>query len=196
VPATLGSINPVLASVPIGPARSTWNVRITGPHGYYRYKVVKVPDGDCRDLRGYGEVLSITTTPVIADPLPSSEGHHMLCSIGGPTRRWDGDWQSVDFPTVTRVRIDTTPSTLAAPIAITETPTGYFVEFLTLGNEVSTYTYKFGPVGETICTDERDFRLALLEFINVPKGGRAQVFCAVPYDAAGNRGVLFEKLLP
>jgi hypothetical protein len=102
----------------------------------------------------------------------------------------------VDYPTVTRVRIDTTPSTLAAPIAITETPTGYLVEFITLGIEVSTYLYKFGPAGETSCTDERDYRLALLEFIPVPKGSRPQVFCAVPHDAAGNRGVLFERLLP
>jgi hypothetical protein len=196
VPATLGSINPLLANVPIGPARSTWSVRITGQHWYYRYKVAKIPDDDCRDLRGYGEVLSITTTPVIADPLPAVEGHHMLCSIGGPTRRWDSDWQSVDFPTVTRVRIDTTPSTLAAPIRITETPTGHFVEFITLGNEVSIYRFKFGPAGETRCADESDYRLALLEFITVPKGGRPQVFCAIPYDAAGNQGVLFEQLLP
>jgi trypsin-like peptidase len=194
-PATLGSINPFLADVPIGPARSTWSVRITGPHAYYRYKVVRIPDDDCRDLRGYSDVMSITTTPVIADPLPSVEGHYMLCSIGGSTRRWGGDWQSVDFPTVTRVRIDMTPSTLAAPIAITETPTGYFVEFITLGIEVSTYRYKVGPAGETRCTEGSDYRLAILEFITVPKGGRPQVFCAVPYDAAGNQGVLFEKLL-
>ena len=195
-PATLGSINPFLTDVPIGPARSTWSVRVAGPHPYYRYKVVKVPDGDCRDLRGYGDVMNLTTAPVIADLLPTVEGHHMLCSIGGPTRRWGGDWQSVDFPTVTRVRIDTTSSTLAAPIAITETPTGYLVEFITLGIEVSNYRFKFGPAGETNCVDERDYRLALLEFINVPKSGRPQVFCAVPYDAAGNRGVLFEQPLP
>jgi hypothetical protein len=158
--------------------------------------VVKVPDGDCRDLRGYGDVQSTTTAPVIDVALPSVEGHYMLCSIGGPTRRWGGDWQSVDFPTVTRVRIDTTPSTLPPPIAITETPTGYFVEFITLGNEVSIYTFKVGPAGDTSCTDASDYRLALLAFINVPKGARPQVFCAVPYDAAGNQGVLFEKLLP
>jgi hypothetical protein len=97
---------------------------------------------------------------------------------------------------VTRVRIDTTSSTLAAPIAITETPTGYLVEFITLGIEVSNYRFKFGPAGQTNCVDERDYRLSLLEFINVPKSGRPQVFCAVPYDAAGNRGVLFEQPLP
>lgn len=194
-PATLGSVNPFLANVPIGPARATWSVRIAGPHAYYRYKVVRVPDDDCRDLRGYGEVQSITTTPVVTDRLPAVEGHHMLCSIGGPTRRWGGDWQSVDYPTVTRVRIDTTPSTLTAPITITETPISYFVEFITLGIEVSTYMYKFGPAGETSCTDGKDYRLAILEFIAIPKGNRPQVFCAIPHDAAGNQGVLFERLL-
>src|SRR4029453_16431662 len=114
-PATLGSVNPFLTSVPIGPARSTWNVLITGPHGHYRYKVVKVPEGDCRDLRGYGDVRGITTEPLIADDLPTGEGHYMFCSIGGPARRWGRDWQSVDYPAVTRVRIDTTPSTLPRP---------------------------------------------------------------------------------
>jgi hypothetical protein len=118
-PATLGSINPFLSSQPIGLPRSRWNVRIAGPPAYYRHKVVKVPEGDCRDLRGYGTVRGATTEPVVDDALPTAEGHYMLCSIGGPTRRWGGDWQSVDFPTVTRVRIDTTPSTLPAPFAIT-----------------------------------------------------------------------------
>ena len=120
----------------------------------------------------------------------------MLCSIGGPTRRWGRDWQSVDFSTVTRVRIDRTPSTQPAPIQVTERPTGYFVQFITLGNEVSTYTFKFGPAGETACTASNDYRLALVEFINIAKGSRPQVLCAMPYDAAGNQGVLFERLLP
>lgn len=195
-PATLGSVNPFLTSVPIGPARSTWSVRITGPHGYYRYKVVKVPGGDCRDLRGYGDVRTITTEPFIADSLPTAEGHYMLCSIGGPSRRWGRDWQSVDYPTVTRVRIDTTPSTLPAPIAITDLPTSYLVVFNTLGIEVSTYRYKVGAAGETRCADAADYSLAFLEFIPVPKIARPQIFCAQPYDAAGNPGVLFERLLP
>jgi hypothetical protein len=158
--------------------------------------VVKVPEGDCRDLRGYGDVRSITTEPLVEEVLPTAEGHYMLCSIGGPTRRWGGDWQSVDFPTVTRVRIDTTPSTLAPPIAITETSSGYFVEFITLGTEVSNYTYKVGPAGETRCSDGRDYRLAFFEFITVPKGSRPQVFCALSYDGAGNQGVPFEQVLP
>jgi hypothetical protein len=195
-PATLGRINPFLANAPIGLPRSAWNVRITGSHPYYRHKVVKMPAGDCRDLRGYGEVRSIAAQPVVDDALPTAEGHYMLCSIGGPTRRWGSDWQSIDFPTVTRVHIDTTPSTLPPPIAITETPTGYFVEFVTLGNEVSNYTYKVGPAGESRCSDGSSYRLALLEFITVPKVNRPQVFCALSYDAAGNQGVPFEQVLP
>ena len=120
----------------------------------------------------------------------------MLCSIGGPSRRWGRDWQSVDYPTVTRVRIDTTPSTLPAPIAITDLPTSYLVVFNTLGIEVSTYRYKVGAAGETLCADAADYSLAFLEFIPVPKIARPQIFCAQPYDAAGNPGVLFERLLP
>jgi hypothetical protein len=163
---------------------------------YYRYKVIKLPEGDCRDLRGYGQVRSTDIAATVDEALPVHDGHYLLCSIGGRTRRWERDWQPVDFATVSRVRIDTVPPSMPAPIAVFELETGYRVEFIPLGNEISFYTFKFGPAGETVCRDARDYRLALLEFVFIPRGSRPQTLCAMPYDIAFNPGMLFERLLP
>ena len=63
--------NPLLASAPLVQPRRTWNVAVTGTP-YYRYKVVALPGGDCRDLRGYGDVQATIASPVIDDRLPTS----------------------------------------------------------------------------------------------------------------------------
>jgi hypothetical protein len=102
----------------------------------------------------------------------------------------------VDFPTTTAVRIDTVPSPLPAPIRVTDEEFTYFVEFLTLGNEVAQYTVKTGPAGDTSCEDPDGYRFMFLEFMTVRKTTRPQVLCAMPFDAAGNPGVLFVKVLP
>jgi hypothetical protein len=195
LPAWLGSENPLLASAPLVPPRRAWNVRVEGT-SYYRYKVVKLPGGDCRDLRGYGEVRSVAQFRVIGDPLPTSDGHYMLCGIGGDTRRWDHRWQRVDFPTSSRVYIDTTPPTLRAPLHVTATADGYLVQFVTAGSEVAQYTFKVGPAGETSCADDRGYRFAFFSFTSVPKMDRPQILCAIPFDAASNPGPVYEALLP
>jgi Trypsin-like peptidase domain len=193
-PGQLGAQNPLLASAPLVPPRRTWNVAVTGTP-YYRYKVVPVPAGDCRDLRGYGGVQRTVDRPVIDEPLPTKDGHYMLCGIGGQTRQWGSDWQSLDFPTSARVLIDTVPPTLPASIRITDSGPAYLIEFFDLGNEVAVYTYKFGTVGEISCADPAGYRFMFFDFVNVQKIGRPQVFCATPYDGASNPGQVFEALL-
>jgi len=193
-PGQLGAQNPLLASAPIAPKR-TWSVSVTGTP-YYRYKVVPVPPGDCRDLRDYGDVRRTIDAPVIDDALPTTDGHYMLCGIGGDTRQWGADWQSLDFPTTSRVRIDTKPPTLPASVTITDSGPAYRIEFTFLGSEVAVYTYKVAPAGEISCADPGGYRLVLIDFISVPKIGRTQVLCVTPYDAASNPGTVFEARLP
>lgn len=194
-PSVLGSTNPLITSTPVILPRRTWGVRMAGT-SYYRYKVVRLPGGDCRDLRGYGDIRSTAQSPLIDDPLPTRDGFYMLCGIGGESRQWGTGWQSLDVPAVSRVYIDTIPSTVPAPIRIESSAGGYFVLFQTAGNEVAQYTVKYGPAGETTCADDTGYRYQFFEFMNVPRSDRAQVFCAMPYDAAGNRGVPFEAILP
>lgn len=191
----LGHHNPRLAGLPIGPVRRTWGVRMGGTP-YYRYKVVRLPGGDCRDLRGYSEIHTTVQTPVIDDSLPVDDGYYMLCGLGGTSRHSGPGWQSPDFPTVSRVIIDTVPPTLAPPLRITAGSNGYFVEFVTAGVEVAQYTIKSGPAGDTSCADDRDYRIVLVPFISIPRLARPQAFCAIPYDAAGNQGAPFEAILP
>jgi hypothetical protein len=194
-PGWLGSDNPLLASAPLVQPRRVWNVRVDGAP-YYRYKVVKLPGGDCRDLRGYGDVRSTAQYPVIDEALPTSDGHYMLCGIGGATRGWGVGWQRTDFPTSSRIYIDTMPPTLPPPIRVTPESNGYFVEFFTFGNEVAQYTFKVGPAGETSCSDGNGYRYAFFGFTSVPKTSRPQILCAIPYDAASNPGAVYEAFLP
>ena len=193
-PGQLGAQNPLLVDAPIAPKR-TWSVTVTGSP-YYRYKVVSVPAGNCRDLRGYGDVQRTMDRPVITDSLPTIDGHYMLCGIGGGSREWGPDWQSLDVPTSSRVLIDTKPPTLPASIAISDSGPAYRVEFIYFGNEVTLYTYKVGLVGQTSCSDPTDYRVAFVDTVSVAKIGRTQVLCAMPYDAASNPGQVFEALLP
>jgi hypothetical protein len=194
-PAVLGQHNPLLETAPLIQPRRTWNVRLTGPD-YYRFKIVKLPEGDCRDLRGYGDVRRTTDAPVVDVALPTSDGYYLFCSIGGTTRRWGPAWQWVDFPTTSVVRIDTVPPTLPASVRITDGGVSYFVEFSTLGNEVAQYTIKVGPAGETSCADPGGYRYMFFEFTAVPKTTRPQILCVTPFDAAGNPGRVFEAVLP
>ena len=191
----LGHHNPSLAAVPLGPVRRRWGVGVGGTP-YYRYKIVRLPGGNCRDLRGYGEIRATAQASVIDDPLPVDDGFYMLCGLGGSSRRWGRGWQSPDFPTVSRVIIDTVPPTLAPPLRITAESNGYSVQFVTAGVEVAQYTIKSGPAGETSCADDRDYRVILIPFITIPRLARPQVFCAIPFDAAGNPGAVFEAFLP
>jgi hypothetical protein len=193
-PGQLGAQNPLLASAPIAPRR-TWNVTVTGA-SYYRYKVVPVPSGDCRDLRGYGDVRRTLDSPVINDSLPTIDGHYMLCGIGGERSQWGPDWQSIDVPTSSRVWIDTRPPALPGSVIITDTGLAYRAEFVYFGNEVALYTYKLAPVGEISCGDPTGYTIALIGSVSVRKIGRAQIFCATPYDAAGNPGKVLENVLP
>ncbi len=195
-PSFVGVVNPAITTVPIGRPVQRWNVTVTGPFDFYRYKVASAQEPDCRDLRGYGPAVRIADRPIIDDELPARDGWVSLCILGGRRSRWGDDWQSVDFPTVVVARIDTVPPRTAAPLAIEESDTAWHVTFNTLQPEISFYTYKFGRPADIRCDDSADYRPALVPFINLPKSGRPYLFCAIPFDSAFNRGETIERLLP
>ncbi|BCS35188.1 trypsin [Luteitalea sp. TBR-22] len=196
-PSQLGALNPTLASSPIGRVRTRWDVvladRLDLP--YHRYKVVATPGQECRDLRGYGPPRRTLVAPVIDDPLPTRDGTWYLCILAGPDERWSSGWQSVAFPTVVKVRIDTVPPRITPPLSIRESTDGWFVEFLTQEPEVAGYRYKYGPAGRTSCADGADYRPSFIPFITLQRKDGPFTFCAIPYDAAMNEGALVERLL-
>ena len=195
-PAFLGAQNPRREAGLVAAPRRRWNVAVSGRFDHFRYKVVDVASGDCRDLRGYGMSRRVSDQPLIDDPLPQAEGHHFLCVIGGAGTRWGDRWQSIDHPTIVTVRIDTIPPRIPARITVREGNLSWFVEFGTIEPEISGYVYKFGRPGETRCDDPADYRAALIPFISLSKANRPYVFCAIPHDSALNPGQTFEVLLP
>lgn len=195
-PPVLGAENPGLDVGPLGQPRRHWSVAVSGPLELYRFKVVPAATGDCRDLRGYSAPIRVTDQPMIEDPLPTREGYYFLCVVGGTRATQGFGWQSLDHPTVAAVRIDTTPPEPPALVTIDETDIAWRVSFGMLPPEISLHTYKFGRPSETRCEDPAGYRVVLIPFLTLPKAGRPYVFCAIPYDAAGNRGRVFEALLP
>lgn len=196
-PSYLSRVNPRLASVPFGRLQPVWNVTVSGPFPYYRYKVAAAGVDDCRDPRGYSRVRAVGTQPVIDDAMPLREGWWFLCVLGGHDARGGGaGWQSSAFPTAVRARIDTVPPRIEAPLIIQDLGQAWQVRFDTLDPEVSSYVYKFGRPADTRCEDGGGYRVALVPFIALPKSGRPYLFCAIPYDAAFNAGRRVETLLP
>lgn len=196
-PGTLGAVNPLLEASPVARPRSRWDVRVSDRFDsqYYRYKVVSVPGQECRDLRGYGSSRRTSVDPIIGDALPTRDGSYALCIIGGPDARWTDAWPSIRFPTVVRVRIDTVPPRIAPPLSIREETSGWFIQFLTQEPEVVGYLYKYGPPGQTRCSDPADYRPSLIPFITLPRRDAPYTFCAIPYDSALNQGAVIDRLL-
>lgn len=196
-PSQLGAVNPGLTTPTLGRVRTQWDVTVADRLDlpYYRYKVVSTPAQECRDLRGYGVARRTRVEPLIDDPLPGRDGTYHLCILAGPDARWGDDWQSVLFPTVVKVRIDTVPPRIAPPLAIRESADGWFIEFLTQEPEVVGYRYKLGPPGRTRCSDAADYRPNFIPFISLPRRDGPYTVCVIPYDAAMNEGALVERLL-
>jgi hypothetical protein len=196
-PAFLGRVNPRLDTVPLGRPARNWNVTVSGSFDWYRFKIVQVGGADdCRDGRGYSLPRSVAQRPLIDNPLPQPEGWWFLCVVGGRDGRQGDAWQSVAFPTIATVRVDSVRPRVDPPLTIMEGPLAWSVAFVPYDPEVSLYQFKFGRPADTRCEDGSSYRLALVPFIALPKSGRPYLFCAIPYDAAMNPGRIIEQVLP
>jgi len=195
-PSRLGYVNPALKAVPIGRTSQRWNVTVSGPFELYRYKAVAVGAGDCRDVRGYSPARPVRDRPVIDDPLAARDGWWFLCVIGGGSARGVTSWQPAAFATVVAARVDSLRPRIAAPLTIEENDVAWHVTFRTLQPEIATYHFKFGRPAETRCAEPAGYRVALVPFTSLPKRDRPYVFCAIPYDSAGNPGAMIESVLP
>lgn len=194
-PQRVGPVNPDLTSVPLGQPQSRWNVRLAGPWPYYRYKVVAADADDCRHPSGYSAVQRLSDRPSIDDPLPRVDGPYYLCIIAGADAR-GVSWQRAQHATVVVAVVDRVPPQAPAPLAIVrEQASSYRVTFNGLGYEIAGYQFKFGRPADTNCGDDSGYRVALLPFISISTAQGPQAFCAVPFDAAGNRAPPIERLL-
>lgn len=194
-PSRLGYVNPSLEQVPLGRPQRLWNVAVGGPFEAYRYKVAQAGAAECRDPRGYGPMQDAQRRPLIDDPLPRRDGWWFLCLTGHRSRDGGAD-QPPAFATAVAVRIDSLPPRVPPPLAVEEHDLGWRVTFATTPPETVGYVFKAGRPSETRCVDPAGYRPALVPFLSLSKQDRPLVFCAQPFDAAGNRGRLIEIVLP
>ena len=195
-PANIGAVNPDLTSVPFGQPRPRWDVALSGTLPYYRYKVVAASDGDCRSPFGYGSPVRVIDRPVIADPLPKTDGAYLLCVIAGDDPR-DQRWQRAAHATVVVAVVDHVGPRIPAPISIEgDSGRGHRVTFNATPYQVSSYFYKFGRPSDIHCSDAAGYRPNLIPFIFIATDQGPQLFCAIPFDAAGNPAPVIERLLP
>ena len=195
-PSNIGAVNPDLTSVPFGQPRPRWDVALSGALPYYRYKVVAASVGDCRNPFGYGAPVRVIDRPLIDDPLPKSDGAYLLCVIAGDDPR-EERWQRAAHATVVVAVVDHVAPRIPAPISIEGDPgRGHRVSFNSIPYEVSLYLFKFGRPADTHCSDGDGYRLNLIPFIFIATDQGPQLFCAIPFDAAGNPAPVIERLLP
>ena len=193
-PSYVGSVNPRLSTQPIGQVPRTWNISVTTSQPFYRYAIVSPPFDDCRTTAAYSTALSVSTSPSIDPPLPSSEGFAFLCIVGAATRDGSGAVDPRPHATIVVARTDVTPPRLPAQVTIDEGEAAWRVTFETSGSEVSFHAFKFGRPSDIRCEDAVGYRLALAPF-GLPKANAPYLLCAIPYDAAQNAGHLLQRLL-
>jgi hypothetical protein len=193
-PSWLGAVNPNLAPSASQSARLRWDVAVTGPFPYYSYKTGAAGAVDCRQVGGYSAARAVGDQPVIADQLPTTEGHYSLCLLGGDSRERGPGWQRLETPTVVAAKIDKTPPT-EARVTVRDEGTQWRAVFDYAPPELSAYVFKSGRPDDVRCEATDGYRQVVLPFYVFSKSGAPYRLCAIALDEAGNASPPFETLL-
>src|SRR5690606_305117 len=146
-----GTRNPTTTSDG-SPVTATWNATLAGDRPFYRYKIGRAGEVDCRADEGYGAPVALSAAPLIDDPLPPDDGHYLLCVLAGESETVDETWQPVERPTVARVEVDNTPPALEPQLSFMSEPFGGLrFEPIFAPPELSDFRVKFGPAAEVDC---------------------------------------------
>lgn len=175
---------------------ATWNASLSGDLPYYRTKIGRAGEVDCRVDEGYGPPVALADAPLINDPLPGEEGSYLLCVLAGESAAPDETWQPAEWATVARVEVDNTPPALAPQLAFNGDPaTGLFVEPLFAVPELSDFLVLVGPAEATDCADRDAYaRYRRIPFPISPDQLPARV-CVIGFDTPGNEGDVFEVII-
>ena len=194
-PPHIGPVNPVLATQPVGELRRTWGVTVRSGQPYYRYAIAQPPANDCRTTSGYSAAISAAAVPVIDRPLPPLEGFTFLCIVGVSSPAADEAAAARAYPTIVVARTDRMAPRLPVQVTITETNEAWRLRFRTVGHEVAFHAYKTGRPMDTRCGDPHGYRFVASTLVGLPRAGGPYRLCIIPYDAAQNPGVVFERVL-
>ena len=194
-PGAVEAVNPDQPD-PYGNLRSSWDVSLSSENfSAYRYKVVKAGRGDCRQIGGYSDPLSIQEAAQIVEPLPAGEGFYILCLLGGENLDLSSKWQPVERASQLVVQIDRTPPSVEPDVKVEKGADFYQVGFRYALPELAVYRVKFGPPGSTACRDPQDYFPQRMSSLILTVAGGPYRLCVIGYDAAGNPTPPLEKVL-
>ena len=193
--ATQGTRNPT--TTPDGsPVIATWNATLAGDRPFYRYKIGRAGEVDCRADEGYGAPVALSAAPLIDDPLPPDEGHYLLCVLAGESETVDETWQPVERPTVARVEVDNTPPALEPQLSFMSEPFGGLrFEPIFAPPELSDFRVKFGPAAEIDCADPEGFQIYRRFPFAIPAEQLPARICVIGFDTPGNAGEVHEVVV-
>lgn len=163
-----------------------WDARLSGTLPYYAYKTVRLGLDDCRNPAGYSKPILLSFSPTIFDPIGRQEGHYLLCVVAGSTPSIGASWQSFDFPSLRRMRVDALPPALPPGFEVDPADDGYRLTVSSVPPAVSSLQYKAGHPFSTDCTSPAAYRPYLAAPIFVPRSAFPQRLCLRYADDAGN----------
>ncbi len=189
---TQGTRNPTMTpdgqSVP-----ATWQATLSGELPYYRYKIGRAGQVDCRAQEGYGAPIALADASLIDEPLPAEEGSYLLCVVAGESATPDGTWQPVERATVARAEVDNTPPALTPQVIFYPDGFGGFrFEPIFVTPELSHFEVKYGPAGEVDCADPTGFAPYRRFPFDLPAEQLPARVCVIGYDTPGNAGAVHE----
>ncbi len=156
---------------------ATWAATVATTAPSYRYKAIAAGIGDCREEAGYSPPIPAARN-IVDDAIPREENRYLLCVVP--------EGASVRNPTVLIARIDATPPILPPFYTVIENDSLYRIPFTFIPPELSSYSYKFGPLDTTAC-DTEGYRPYLRIPISIPIDGGPYRFCFHTHDEADNR---------
>lgn len=186
--ATQGTRNPIPTAEGAS-APATWQATLAGELPYYRYKIGRAGQVDCRAEEGYGAPIALADAALIDEPLPPEEGSYLLCVVAGESATVDETWQPVEWATVAHVAVDNTPPRLTPRLDFNRDGEGGLTfQPIFAPPELSHFRVKFGPAGATDCAVDDGFRDFLRVPFHIPAEELPARLCVIGYDAPGNAG--------
>jgi hypothetical protein len=143
---------------------ATWAAALSGIQHYYSYKHFRMGEGDCASADGFSTPLSVTSAPLISDPVGSSDDYYFLCVIAGDTPSIDSSWQQPSHASIRFKRIDSQPPIITVDYKVEPLLNSYRLNNVTNADATSDLgiaVVKSGPPASTDCSDTKDYRIML-----------------------------------
>lgn len=169
-----------------------WNLKTSSQSfDQLRWKLISPAEGDCREKKGYSELLPIDAPILTGQAIPNQAGIYLLCLWGSHNR----EPADLRFPTVVVLSIDTKSPSLKPSLSLRVGDDHVSFEPIFQVPELSSFWLGFGPAATTSCDS-----LRLSPYRRIPVNITAEdlpaKICVQGEDHAGNRGPIFEYAAP